>query len=75
VHVVAVILALIAGLAGGRVAALGMLAIAAMALLLIWAKWKFQPARLPVVILVPWVMVYALARGRWRFRPRGAALA
>ena len=46
---------------------------AARAALPVWAKWGFSPWRLPVVLLVPFVMVYALARGQMRLRWRAAA--
>lgn len=39
----------------------------AMALLLvIWSKWRFEPARIPLVPIVPFVLLLALARGRSR---------
>jgi glycosyltransferase involved in cell wall biosynthesis len=56
-------------LLGARTLALAALAVAALAFLPVWAKWRFAPQRLPVCLLVPFVMVIALARGaRWAAR-------
>jgi len=44
------------------------LALAAIAFLPIWAKWRFDPLRLPVVLLVPFALMLALIRGRARAR-------
>jgi glycosyltransferase involved in cell wall biosynthesis len=38
------------------------------ALLAVWAKWKFDPRRLPIVPLVPFVLAHALAKGELRAR-------
>ncbi|HYR68303.1 MAG TPA: glycosyltransferase [Candidatus Dormibacteraeota bacterium] len=46
---------------GGLAAAFGL--IAAVALLLVWAKWSLNPLRLPVCLCVPFVLVFAYARG------------
>ncbi len=46
---------------GGLAAAFGV--IAAVAFLLVWAKWGFHPLRLPVCLCVPPVLVFAYARG------------
>lgn len=35
-------------------------------LVVIWAKWRFDPTRLPLVPIVPFVLLFALARGRRR---------
>jgi len=53
------------------------LLLAALAFLPIWAKWRFDPVRLPVILLVPFALVVALMRGRARVqaagrRPEGA---
>ncbi len=40
--------------------------VAALCLVPFWAKWRFHPARLPVLPFVPLVMVYSLAAGRAR---------
>lgn len=63
--------AAVAGLAGWRLAALAALAVAGLAFLPIWAKWRFDPVRLPVYLLVPFALVAALARGRARVRRLG----
>jgi hypothetical protein len=42
------------------------LALAVLAFLPIWAKWRFNLLRLPVVLLVPVTLVAALLRGRMR---------
>ena len=65
--------ALVARIAGAERAALAFAALAALAFLPVWAKWRFNPLRLPVVLLVPFVMVYALLRGRLRVRRRAPA--
>ena len=44
----------------------GALIVAALCLVPFWAKWRFHPARLPVLPLVPLVMVYSLVAGRTR---------
>ena len=40
--------------------------VAALALVALWAKWRFHPLRLPVLPLVPFVLVAALAFGKAR---------
>src|SRR5262249_1532913 len=42
--------------------AVALAAVALAALLLLWAKWGFSPARLPVVALVPFALSAALLR-------------
>ena len=71
--VVATLAALVAWLAGAERVALTFAVIAALAFLPVWAKWRFNPLRLPVVLLVPFVMVYALLRGQLRIRRRAGA--
>lgn len=66
--VVALLAALAAWLLGARLLVAPLLVIAALAFLPIWAKWRFDPRRLPVVALVPFALVLALARGQWRVR-------
>lgn len=44
--------------------------IAALSLLPVWAKWRFEPRRLPLVPLVPFVLLHALWRGRLRAAAR-----
>jgi glycosyltransferase involved in cell wall biosynthesis len=58
--------ALMAPLLGGRRLTMPLLILAAIALLPIWGKWRFHPARLPVTLIVPFVLVGALVRGRLR---------
>jgi hypothetical protein len=67
-HVIALVAAAAALLAGAPRAA-GALALASLAALaVVWAKWRFAPHRLPVVALVPWVLVRAWMRGWDRAR-------
>lgn len=40
--------------------------VAAALVLLIWGKWRFEPARLPLMPIVPIVLLAAMARGRRR---------
>ena len=47
------------------------LLLAMLAFLPIWAKWRFDPLRLPVILLVPFALVVALVRGRGRARMAG----
>jgi hypothetical protein len=68
-------LALISLAAGLRPAALWLAAVAALACAVVWAKWRFDPRRLPVVLLVPFVMVWALGVGRQRASRRMRARA
>lgn len=48
--------------------AVAWLGVVALAFLALWAKWRFHPLRLPILPLVPFVLVAALARGRSRAR-------
>lgn len=66
--VLAVAAALVAAVTGARGAVLPLLAVAGVAFLPVWAKWRFSPVRLPVVLLVPPALTLALARGRRRTR-------
>lgn len=50
--------------------AIAFLVLAAAAFVPIWAKWRFDPLRLPVLLLVPVVLVAALVRGWLRARSR-----
>ncbi len=50
---------------GATDAAIALVVVAGLAFLPVWAKWGFSVRRLPVLLLVPFVMVAALARGRW----------
>jgi len=67
-HVITVVAAAAALLAGesGAAAALALAALAALAL--VWSKWRFAPLKLPVVVLVPWVLVKAWLWGWVRAR-------
>lgn len=58
--------AAVSALAGTTHLTGALLALAALAILPVWAKWRFDPVRLPVVLLVPLAMILALARGRAR---------
>jgi len=66
--VLALAAALGLGLLGFVDASIALVVLAAFALIPIWAKWGFDPRRLPVVMLLPFVMVAALWRGRGRAR-------
>jgi hypothetical protein len=37
--------------------------VALLAFLPVWAKWRFDPLRLPVILAVPFVLVFELLRG------------
>ena len=67
-HVIALVLAAAALLAGLPGVALVLALAALLTLLLVWGKWRFAPLKLPVVALVPWVMVRAQVRGWSRAR-------
>lgn len=60
--------ALVTPLLGRRELAPPLLILAAAALVPIWAKWRFHPLRLPVVLVVPFVLVGSLIRGWVRAR-------
>ena len=62
-HVVALVAAAAALLAGSPRAAAALALAALAALLVVWSKWRFAPLRLPVVVLVPWVLMRAWVRG------------
>ena len=73
--VMATLAAATATLAGALVVCgeIGVVALAALAG--IWAKWRFDPRRLPVLALVPFVLVFSLIQGQrraWRIMRRGA---
>jgi glycosyltransferase involved in cell wall biosynthesis len=65
---VALALALaVALIAAGRgPQAVPLLAIALLLQLVVWARWRFHPARLPAALLVPYVLAAALVRGQQR---------
>jgi hypothetical protein len=58
-----------AGLIGTAVWFIGF---AALMFAVVWAKWKFDPVRLPVYLLVPFVLVRAVVRGYGRVNRRAA---
>ena len=58
--IMAALIAVILG-EGGLAAAFGVIATGAF--LVIWAKWGFNPLRLPVCLCVPFALVFAYARG------------
>jgi GT2 family glycosyltransferase len=68
--VLAIGAALVVLLIGRRELAVPTLALAALAFLPIWAKWRFSPLRLPVALLVPFVLTGSLVRGWLRVRRR-----
>jgi glycosyltransferase involved in cell wall biosynthesis len=70
-YAAALLAALVAALVGWRGAALASLAVAGLAFVPIWAKWRFDVKRLPVYLLVPFALIAALARGRARVRRLG----
>ena len=53
-------------LLGDEGLAVAWLGVVALAFVALWAKWRFHPLRLPVLPLVPFVLIAALARGRRR---------
>ncbi len=63
----AVLVPLLAALGYGTAARVGLAAIGLL-LLSIWAKWRFDPRKLPLVPLVPFVLVASSLRGRARAR-------
>ncbi len=67
-HLLALVAAAGALLAGAPRAAAALAAVALAALLVVWSKWRFAPLRLPVAVLVPWVLAGAWVRGWLRAR-------
>ena len=59
----AIAAALTATLVGESGLAAAFIFVATVAFLSIWAKWGFNPLRLPVCVCVPFVLVFAYARG------------
>jgi hypothetical protein len=66
VFVLALALAAAGGLMHSGQLVMPGLALAAFALLAIWSKWRFDPRRLPLVPLVPFVLLAALLAGERR---------
>ena len=67
-YVLSLALAAILALAGRRDLGVLLLIVAAVCVVPIWAKWRFDLRRLPVILLVPFGLMWALARGWWRAR-------
>ena len=44
--------------------------VAAVLIVVIWSKWRFEPRRIPLLPIVPFVLLQALARGGSRVTPR-----
>jgi GT2 family glycosyltransferase len=70
-YVLALFCALAAVAAGHRGLATLLAGLALLPLILLWAKWRFQPARLPLLPIVPFVLVGAVIRGHYSRRTRG----
>jgi len=68
-YVIALASAAAAGWLGEPRVALGCIAGAGLMLIPVWAKWGLAPARLPLVPIIPFVVLAALARGYWMGRP------
>jgi glycosyltransferase involved in cell wall biosynthesis len=71
-HVIAMLAALGFALARMSTAAWIALAVAVLAFVPVWAKWRFELRRLPVFVLVPWVLVGSYLRGFTRLAALGA---
>lgn len=71
-HVIAVLAAVALALARMSTAAWIALAVAALAFVPVWAKWRFELRRLPVFVLVPWVLTGSYLRGFTRLAALGA---
>jgi hypothetical protein len=64
----------VAGLLSGVVAVtIAGMALAVASLLIVWAKWRFDPRRSPIVPLVPFILVSSLIGGQRRARRLTAA--
>jgi hypothetical protein len=72
VHVAAILATLALALGRMSTAAGIALAVAALAFVPGWAKWRFELRRLPVFVLVPWVLVASYLSGFARLRALGA---
>lgn len=66
--VLAIVGALIAAFLRRPELAWALLVLAVVAFIPIWAKWRFHPLRLPVALLVPFVLVGSLVAGGMRVR-------
>ena len=67
-YVLCVVTAALLVLFGRRGEAAIVLLLAAVAFVPVWAKWRCDPRRLLVTLVVPFVLVWALARGAMRVR-------
>jgi hypothetical protein len=67
-YVTALVLAGLAVLTGQSGLAMALLIVAALAFLPVWGKWRFDPRRLPVCLVVPFALTIALVRGLVRAR-------
>jgi GT2 family glycosyltransferase len=67
-YVAALVAAALAWTGGVPGVAAASAAIAFVAFLPLWAKWRFDLVRLPVYLLVPFVLITAWLRGHWRIR-------
>lgn len=65
-YVLALVLAAAAALIGEEGVAAWFLGLAALAFLVVWSKWRLEPLKAPAALLVPFVLLAALARGRKR---------
>ena len=68
-HLIAVAASVVALLLGEPDTAALALVVAAAALLFVWAKWRFEPMRLPLIPLVPLVLAMSMIRGLLPRRP------
>ena len=58
----------VAAMAGESGLAVILAAIAAASFALVWAKWRFDIVRLPVIAVTPFALIGAYLRGRFRIR-------
>jgi glycosyltransferase involved in cell wall biosynthesis len=70
--VLAFVLAGAAALIGEGGVAAWFLGLAALAFLVVWSKWRLDPRKAPAALLVPFVLLAALARGKKRAYAAGA---
>ncbi|HTL99711.1 MAG TPA: glycosyltransferase [Candidatus Omnitrophota bacterium] len=71
-YVLALVLAGAAALIGEGGVAAWFLVLAALAFLVVWAKWRLDPRKAPAALVVPFVLLTALARGKKRVYVAGA---
>lgn len=65
-YVVALTTAAAAAIIGETGVAVWLVGVAALLAVLIWAKWRWDPRKLPAVLLVPPILVLSLLKGRER---------